>query len=140
MIYKTKRDKTISFSYLFIFSIFIGTTIPLFIYEEMTIFVLIYTAFVLVITLLLAWNILDIKYEFLSECLLVKGGFFRSKIYYSEITKISTTTNPWYGYRIMGASKGIEIFYNSALMGSVKISPKEEEHFVEELKKRTNLP
>ncbi|KYD25219.1 hypothetical protein B4110_3001 [Parageobacillus toebii] len=37
---------------------------------------------------------------------------------------------------MLSSASGIEIFYKSGILGSVKISPKEKELFLSELKKR----
>ena len=81
------------------------------------------------------WIMLDIKYIFRPDHLFIKGGLFRSRISYDEITCVSSTSDVFTGYRIMSSREGIEIFYRSAMMGSVKISPKDQELFLAELKK-----
>ena len=40
------------------------------------------------------------------------------------------------GFQLLTAKKGLEISYNSGVVGSVKISPQDEEAFLAELKKR----
>jgi hypothetical protein len=66
---------------------------------------------------------------------LVKGGPFKSRIPYEEITKVSPTREIFTGYRILSSRDAIEIFYKTAFMGSVKISPKEQKRFMIELEK-----
>jgi hypothetical protein len=85
---------------------------------------------------LMIWPVFSIKYVFYDNYLLVKGGPFRSRILYSEITKVSPTKDIFTGYRLLSSKDGIEIFYKSATLGSVKISPKEKELFLSELKQR----
>jgi hypothetical protein len=82
------------------------------------------------------WSIFSIKYVFYDDYLLVKGGPFRSRILYQEITMVSPTKDIYTGYRLLSSKSGIEIFYKSGTLGSVKISPKENELFLSELKKR----
>ncbi|OAT73038.1 PH domain-containing protein [Parageobacillus thermoglucosidasius] len=82
------------------------------------------------------WSVFSIKYVFYDDYLLVKGGPFRSRILYQEITKVSPTKDIYTGYRLLSSKSGIEIFYKSGTLGSVKISPKENELFLSELKKR----
>lgn len=79
---------------------------------------------------------IDIKYVMEKDYLLVQGGIFRSYIAYEDIQKVTKATNIIMGYRIVGSSDAIEIFYKLAPFGSIKISPKEQETFVKELKKR----
>lgn len=45
------------------------------------------------VTLLLAWLALDISYVIREDLLLVKGGMFRSKIRYNDITRITRQPN-----------------------------------------------
>ncbi len=52
------------------------------------------------------------------------------------MTRISTTNDIFTGYRLLSSKNGIEIFYKSASLGSVKISPKDVELFISELKQR----
>nr|WP_126429682.1 PH domain-containing protein [Brevibacillus marinus] len=82
------------------------------------------------------WPAFSIQYVFYPDHLLVKGGPFRSKIPYETITKVSPTREIFTGYRLLSAKDGLEIFYTSALFGSVKISPQDSELFIAELKKR----
>ncbi|BDG46013.1 PH domain-containing protein [Parageobacillus sp. KH3-4] len=84
----------------------------------------------------ITWSVFSIKYVFYDDYLLVKGGPFRSRILYQEITKVSPTKDIYTGYRLLSSKSGIEIFYKSGTLGSVKISPKENELFLSELKKR----
>ncbi|MFJ8528308.1 PH domain-containing protein [Bacillus sp. NPDC094106] len=90
----------------------------------------------LMITYLLAKTFIEIRYIFAKKYLLVKSGYFRSYIAYEDIEKVTKTKNILVGYRIAGSSDAIEIFYKLAPFGSIKISPKEQEKFVTELRKR----
>jgi hypothetical protein len=84
----------------------------------------------------IVWSVCSLTYVFCDGYLLVKGGPFRSRILYQEITKVSPTNDIFTGYRLLSAKSGIEIFYQSGFLGSVKISPKEMDLFLSELKKR----
>jgi len=84
----------------------------------------------------LAWNTLSIKYVLTMDYLYVQGGPFRSRIPYGGITRVAPTRNVWYGYRLTTAFDAIEIFYRKGLLGSVKITPRDPERFIAELKKR----
>jgi hypothetical protein len=81
------------------------------------------------------WSSFSIKYVFLKECLYVKAGLFRSRIPYETITKVSPTSEILTGYRLLSSKDGLEIFYTTGMLGSVKISPKNIESFIEEIKK-----
>jgi hypothetical protein len=82
------------------------------------------------------WIVMSIRYIISENYLFVKGGPFRSKIPYEEITKINKTNDLFTGYRILSSTDAIEIFYISAKLGSIKISPQESEQFISEIKKR----
>ncbi|MCA1055817.1 PH domain-containing protein [Rossellomorea aquimaris] len=85
---------------------------------------------------IILWCFFDISYELREGYLFVKGGFFRSKIPYKEITKVAETSDFYTGYKILSSTQAIEISYKSATLGSVKISPEDKEGFIEELEKR----
>lgn len=89
---------------------------------------------------ILMWPMLAIRYEFHDAYLLVQGGPFRSKIRYEDITKVEVTyfsvMDTLAGYRIMMARDGIEIYYKTAILGSVRISPERKEQFLQELEER----
>ncbi|WP_144510529.1 PH domain-containing protein [Bacillus sp. FJAT-22090] len=81
----------------------------------------------------IVWISFDIEYTFTDEYLFVRGGPFRSKIPYEDITKVNPTTNIIAGYRILSSKDALEIHYKKALMGSVIISPKEQVTFLQVL-------
>ncbi|MDY0407053.1 PH domain-containing protein [Virgibacillus sp. 179-BFC.A HS] len=84
---------------------------------------------------LILWSAFFIRYEFFPNHLFVRGGLFRSRIPYEKITKVTPTSAIFTGYRIMSSRDGIEIFYQNATLGSVKVSPKNKSEFIAELKK-----
>lgn len=98
--------------------------------------VLIVTFIFLIFVSFLLWNVFSIKYVFYQDHLLVKGGMFRSRISYENITKVSPTTKIFVGYKLLSSKDAIEIFYKTASLGSVKISPRNKKEFISELKKR----
>ena len=87
-------------------------------------------------TAIILWSSFSIKYVFHQDYLFVKGGPFRSRIPYENITKVSPTSSIFVGYRLLSSRDAIEIFYKTSLMGSVKISPEDQKAFIAELKKR----
>lgn len=96
---------------------------------------------VLLLTMILTcgfilWLIFDMEYTFQEEHLLVRGGPFRSKIPYEEITKMNDSTQIFVGYRVLSSKDALEIHYKRAFLGSVIISPAEKETFKKELLKR----
>lgn len=138
MVFRSKIDSffifIISFSILVICGVLL---IPLFIDETRTILdtVIVFSLLIICVGVLI-WSVFSIKYVFYDDHLLVKGGPFRSRILYQDITMVSPTKDIFTGYRLLSSTNGIEIFYKSGLLGSVKISPKEKELFLSELKKR----
>lgn len=82
------------------------------------------------------WTVFDIEYTFKKDYLFVRGGLFRSKILYEDITKVNPSSNILYGYRILSSKEGVEIHYKKSLMGSVIISPEKQELFLETLFER----
>lgn len=92
--------------------------------------------FFLVMVVFILWTVLSIEYRFYDDYLFVKGGPFRSRVVYEDISKVSPTTEVLGGYGILSARNSIEIFYSKSMLGSVKISPHEQEDFLLELEKR----
>lgn len=100
------------------------------------------TTLIIILTLLflsvglILWVVIFIKYEFREDYLFVKGGPIKSRIRYEDITKVAPSNDIIKGYRILSAKDNIEIFYKTGIFGSVKITPKDEKRFLQELKKR----
>ncbi|WP_328589047.1 PH domain-containing protein [Sutcliffiella halmapala] len=113
-------------------------TIPLLpLYKEASISILIILSAIYLISAgFLLWYVISIRYVICKDYLVIKGGPFKSKIPYQNITKVSLTTESLTGYRISSSDKGIELFYESARHGSIKILPKNKRVFVSELRKR----
>ncbi|MFD1413706.1 PH domain-containing protein [Oceanobacillus jeddahense] len=138
MIFRSKIDGFfVTFMSIVILLIGAITLLPPLIDKEASIaIVMIMTAMFIILAGLLLWMSFSIKYIFYENYLLVKGGPFKSKIAYQSIRKISPTKDIFTGYRILSARNGLELFYDSAILGSVKISPKNRKEFITELKKR----
>lgn len=138
MTFRSKIDKYFIISlFIYTFIIAVVSFFPFFIEDEYPI-----EAPIIMITIFissvgfLAWCGFAVKYTFYEDYLLVKGGPFRSKISYKDITKVSPTTELLTGYRILSSKDAIELFYKTGTFGSVKISPKDKEKFIIELEKR----
>lgn len=82
------------------------------------------------------WIWLDIEYVFHDDFLFVRGGPFRSRIPYSQITRINETNQVFAGYRILSSRDALEIHYRTGILGSIIISPERKKEFINELKKR----
>src|SRR5699024_9957054 len=54
--------------------------------------VLVLTSIFLIVISLILWTAFSVKYVFYHDYLFVKGGLFRSRIPYENITKVSPTT------------------------------------------------
>lgn len=87
-------------------------------------------ALFLVCTGFLIWISLDIQYTFYDDYLYVKGGPFRSKIKYKDMIKVNSSSNILAGYRILSSKDALEIHYKYSLLGSIIISPENQEQFV----------
>lgn len=81
----------------------------------------------------LIWISLDIHYIFYDDFLYVKGGPFRSKIKYEDMTKVNKSSNILAGYRILSSKDALQIHYRHSLMGSIIISPDNQAQFVKVL-------
>lgn len=145
MTFKAKRDRffiiTISVTLLIIIAVTIGPIVYILFFEQETN----WTAIIILFTTMIStsgfilWVCIDIEYTMYNNFLLVRGGIFRSKIPYDEITKINESSNIFVGYRILSSKDALEIHYKQALLGSVIISPKQKQLFIEELQKRCPL-
>lgn len=137
MIFKTDRDRFFIWLWTGILLLINASTIVPMIFAPphttglLSIFIL-----NIIISGFILWIGIDIKYEFKEKYLIVKGGMFKSKILYQDITKVTNKPNIWVGYRIIFSKDAIAIHYKTALMGSVVISPKDKALFLAELKKR----
>ncbi|MGM0899204.1 MAG: PH domain-containing protein [Bacillota bacterium] len=94
------------------------------------------TATFLVTTALILWITFAIRYVFLENHLLVKAGPFRSRIPYGSILKVAPTRDIFTGYRLLSSRDALELINNTTMFGTVKISPKDQSAFIEELQKR----
>ncbi|HLQ72554.1 MAG TPA: PH domain-containing protein [Bacillota bacterium] len=138
MVFRSKTDSSfIIFISVAILIIAVVTIFPIFLEggDELPVIITLLSVFFLC-TAGILWASFAIQYVFYEDYLYVKGGPFRSKIAYENITKVGPSSNFLVGYRILSSTEGIELFYKTALLGSVKISPKEQEKFIAELEKR----
>ncbi|WP_332871721.1 PH domain-containing protein [Paraliobacillus zengyii] len=137
MIFRSKVD-TYFIIFISITVLLMGVVVylPLLIDKEATISIVIIMSAIFIISVgFILWSAFSIKYIFNEDYLLVKGGPFRSKVPYQAITKISLTNNIFTGYRILSSKNGIEIFYSSTILGSIKISPKNKSRVYHRIKK-----
>src|SRR5699024_8298510 len=65
--------------------------------------VLILSSIFLIVISLILLTAFSVKYVFYQDYLFVKGGLFRSRIPYENITKVSPTTAICTGYRVLSS-------------------------------------
>ena len=143
MVFRSKVDAFfVNFMLIVILTIALGSFFPL-INEEvrndsevLIPAVIILTSIFLIVISFLLWTSFSVKYIFYQDHLFIKGGPFRSRIPYKNITKLSPTTAIFTGHRILSSRDAIEIFNKTTFMGSIKISPRDKREFINELKKR----
>lgn len=138
MVFRSKVDPFFLTCLIFTIGIMAAVSLlPLLLDKEASLFTgIVMCAIFIASTGFILWCTFSIQYVFYNDYLLVKGGPFRSKIPYAHITKVAPTNDIFTGYRILSSKQGIEIFYKSSLLGSVKISPDPKTAFIRELKKR----
>ncbi|MFJ7972728.1 PH domain-containing protein [Psychrobacillus sp. NPDC096389] len=137
--FKSKRDKT--FFRMIIAAIVVVALVTLvpaiyelfFTVEGDMLAVIITTILFLLCAGFIVWISFDIEYTFTENHLFVRGGPFRSKISYEDITKVNPTSNILVGYRVLSSKDALEIHYKKALLRSVIISPEKQELFLQVL-------
>src|SRR5690625_853954 len=139
MVFRSKVDAFFSnFMLIVVLIIGAGSFFPLFIEEvrnELAAVLILTLIFFILISFIL-WTGFSVKYIFYHDHLFIKGGPCRSRITYENITKFSPTTAFFTGHRILSSRDGLEIFNNTTFLGSIKISPKNKDEFIAELKRR----
>lgn len=138
MVFRSKVDRffviTIGIAVLVLaascfFPYFIEDEVPLLAGVILTVTFLLCAGFIV-------WISVDILYELNEDHLFVKAGPIRRRIPYEEITKVAPNRDISTGFRMLSSRDGLEVYYKSAFMGGVKISPEDKELFISELKKR----
>lgn len=137
MIFRSKVDLFFIIMLLVvIFSMGLVTLYPLFIEKERTILpsIIMSTIFILC-TSFFAWITFGNKYVFTDEYLLVKGDLFTVKSAMKILLKLLRRMIYLLVFDLT-CEQAIEIFYMTASLGSVKISPQNAELFLIELENR----
>ncbi|PEW02914.1 hypothetical protein CN425_08340 [Bacillus cereus] len=133
-----RANVNVSLIFLIFLVTFIMSSIPLlslFMYETLPIVIILPVIFLILAGFIL-WYATSITYVFYEDYLLIKGGPFKSKISYEDITGVSSTEDTFTGYRITSSEKGIKLFYKSAIGGSIKVLPVDKIEFITELRNR----
>ncbi|MFF2754113.1 PH domain-containing protein [Psychrobacillus sp. NPDC058041] len=137
MTFKSKRDRTFIIlimvaSVLIALATLLPVVVELFIMEAPDMKAVWITSVIFLLCEgFILWVSLDIVYTFKENSLIVRGGLFRSNIPFEDITKVNPTSNILVGYRILSSKDALEIHYKKATMGSVIISPENQEVFLE---------
>lgn len=138
MVFQSKIDKY--YLYVIVSAIIIiglACILPLFLDKQIDIYgiVIMLTIFFLTAVFLL-WISFSISYTFQENHLLVKTGPIKKHIKYNEITSVRPTKDIFTGFRILSSIDALAISYQSGIMGEIKISPKEKDAFLTELRER----
>ena len=137
MVFRSKIDAFfVNFMLVVVLIIAMVAFFPLFIEDVPFAAVLILTFIFIIMVSFIVWITFSVKYIFYQDHLLIKGGPFRSRVPYENITKVSPTTAIFTGHTILSSRDGLEIFNKTTFSGSVKISPRDKSEFINELKKR----
>lgn len=92
---------------------------------------------ILIIIIVLVNTFKPVKYTFTNHQLIIYNGFKKSKIFYDAITNVSATDDIIVGGNKAAKSEdAIQIDYIGGVYDNVKVSPKEKEEFLRELKKK----
>ncbi|MGN7403361.1 PH domain-containing protein [Cytobacillus praedii] len=138
MVFQSKIDKY--YLYVLISAIVIigiACVLPLFLDKQIDLFGILCMLSIFFLTVgFLLWISFPISYSFQENHLLVKTGPFKKRVQYIEITSIRPTKDIFTGYRILSSMDAIAISYRSGLMGELKISPKDKDAFLSELRAR----
>jgi len=123
MVFRSKVDAFFRiFMLIVVLIIGAGSFFPLFIEEvrnELAA-VLILTLIFLILISFILWTCFSVKYIFYQDYLFIKGGPFRSRIPYEDITKVSPTTAIFTGHRILSSRDGLEIFNKTTFFREYK--------------------
>ena len=136
MVFRSKVDIFV-LTLIFLAVLIVGNLPLLPFYKKASLPIIIIVSTIFIVSLgFLLWYGTSIKYVFCEDYLLIKGGPFKRKILYQNITKVSPTTDGFNGYRISLSDKGLELFLTTATLGSIKILPKDKMEFITELRNR----
>ncbi|EZH64785.1 hypothetical protein DH09_19910 [Bacillaceae bacterium JMAK1] len=94
--------------------------------------------FLVVVVSLCFWMLGTVKYVVMAQKLIVRAGPVKSTIPYQKINRIERFRGMGYtsgGYKFHLAGDGLEIYYSTGLLGSVRISPQQDERFIKEIRK-----
>ena len=99
---------------------------------DLTLFLFMATLYIVVIGVFL-WTVFSTRYRFHQNYLYLTGGPIRFKIPYKQITHITRTFEIRAGFHLMTSKHGLIIHYQSTRLREFKISPDQQQVFLEEL-------
>lgn len=94
---------------------------------------LIIPSIIFIFDLFMFWIIFGIRYELREKSLYARCGPLWCNVPYENITGVHPTDDMLIGFRPAAAFHGVEVHYPNALFGSVKLSPENEELFIQTL-------
>lgn len=137
MVFRSKIDfvfiSVIAFSVIITGGVFL---LPLLIDETAKSDMIVSLSLFALTTGFLLWISFSIRYIFKDGYLLIKSGPIKKRIPYESVTRITPTSEILSGFRILSSKDSYEVFYKDGSLGSIKISPKDAERFINELKNR----
>ncbi|BAC12287.1 hypothetical protein [Oceanobacillus iheyensis HTE831] len=137
IVFKSKVDRGYKlFLCVVTLILFIVCLIPVIIFPFNWLILIILVGVFVLSTLFILLPCFNLCYIFFYDYLLVKSGFFRFHIKYSQMTKIEATSNFLIGTRAMMATNGIVIYYSSGITGELKLSPDDQDAFLKILQER----
>lgn len=88
---------------------------------------------------LILWLAFDIKYVFKADHLYVRAGFLFTRIRYEDVEsyrEVKGLMDVGSGFNLLNSTNAMAILAQTVLLGEVKVSPTDQEGFIEELEKR----
>jgi hypothetical protein len=134
MLFKTKKDYTLFFVFLFVFFLYLGISIFSIIYDNDYSVIWVFS---IVLILLASFFISIYKTTYFrleEDYLFCKSLVFTKEISYSSIRKIERQKGIYAGIKFSTAWKGIIVHYNK--YDELLISPENEELFLEKITER----
>ena len=102
---------------------------------DLTLLLFMAMLYVLVVGIFLR-TVFSTRYQFRRNCLYLTGGPIRIKIQYKQISHVTRTFEIRAGFHLMTSKDGLIIHYQSAIFKEFKISPDQQQVFLQELVRR----
>ena len=82
------------------------------------------------------WTLYSTRYQFRQNYLYLTGGPIRIKIPYKQISHVTRTFEIRAGFHLMTSKDGLIIYFQSDIFKEFKISPAQQQDFLQELVRR----